>query len=101
MRREAVILPELGTKPGEPIVVSHWFASRGSMVSEGDRLVEVLVGVATFDVPAPRSGRLAEILGREDDRIGPGAILAYLAVPDDRDNGIGGDPRRETRRPHP
>ena len=57
MRLEAVILPELGTGPDEPIVVSYWFAERGDEVWEGDRLVEVLVGPATFDVPAPRTGR--------------------------------------------
>ena len=53
MRLEAVILPDLGTGPDVPIVVSHWFAARGDEVWEGDRLVEVLVGPATFDVPAP------------------------------------------------
>jgi pyruvate/2-oxoglutarate dehydrogenase complex dihydrolipoamide acyltransferase (E2) component len=80
MRLEAVILPDLGTGPDEPIIISHWFAARGEAVWEGDRLVEVLVGPATFDVPAPRSGRLAEIRGREDDRVQAGAILGLLAV---------------------
>src|SRR5689334_693709 len=90
MRLEAVVLPDLGTGPDEPIVVSHWFAARGDKVWEGDRLVEVLVGPATFDVPAPRSGRLAEIRGVEDDRVEPGAILALLAVMDGQGN-IGDD----------
>ena len=44
----------------------------GGEVWEGDRLVEVLVGPATFDVPAPATGRLAEIRGREDDGSSPG-----------------------------
>jgi pyruvate/2-oxoglutarate dehydrogenase complex dihydrolipoamide acyltransferase (E2) component len=82
MRLEAVILPDLGTGPDQPIIVSHWFASRGEEVWEGDRLVEVLVGPATFDVPAPTTGRLAEIRGREDDRVRPGAVLGLLAVED-------------------
>ncbi len=30
MRLAAVILPELGTGPDVPIVVSHWFAARGT-----------------------------------------------------------------------
>src|SRR5437588_7690072 len=79
MRLEAVILPDLGTGPDEPIVISHWFAARGEEVWEGDRLVEVLVGPATFDVPAPVTGRLAEIRGREDDRVAPGAVLGLVA----------------------
>ena len=83
MRLEAVILPELGTGPDEPIVVSHWYAGPGDEVWEGDRLVEVLVGPATFDVPAPASGRLAEIRGQEDDRVGPGAVLGLVAVGED------------------
>src|SRR4051794_31160221 len=80
MRLEAVILPDLGTSPDEPIVVSHWFAARGDEVWEGDRLVEVLGGPATFDVPAPTTGRLADIRGIEDDRVAPGAVLGLVAV---------------------
>ena len=80
MRLEAVILPELGTGPDEPIVVSHWYAGPGDEVWEGDRLVEILVGPATFDVPAPASGRLAEVRGHEDDRVRPGAILGVVEV---------------------
>jgi pyruvate/2-oxoglutarate dehydrogenase complex dihydrolipoamide acyltransferase (E2) component len=83
MRLEAVVLPDLGTGPDEPIIVSHWFAARGDLVWEGDRLVEVVVGPATFDVPAPRSGRLARTMVREDDQVRPGSVLGLLAVPDD------------------
>jgi pyruvate/2-oxoglutarate dehydrogenase complex dihydrolipoamide acyltransferase (E2) component len=85
MRLEAVILPDLGTGPDVPIVVSHWFAARGDDVWEGDRLVEVLVGPATFDVPAPVTGRLAEIRGREDDQVVPGAVLGLVAATEDGD----------------
>lgn len=99
MRLEAVILPDLGTGPDEPIVVSYWFAARGDEVWEGDRLVEVLVGPAIFDVPAPRTGRLARIRGREDDRVVPGSVLGYLAVAEDDDEGGDGDVPPGRRRP--
>ena len=92
MRLEAVILPELGTGPDVPIVVSHWFAGRGDEVWEGDRLVEVLVGPATFDVPSPSSGRLAAIHGQEDDRVTPGMVLGLVAVLEDGDGEIAADP---------
>ena len=85
MRLEAVILPDLGTGPDVPIVVSHWFAARGDEVWEGDRLVEVLVGPATFDVPTPANGRLAEIRGHEDDQVRPGAVLGLVAAVEDGD----------------
>src|SRR5947208_1741592 len=98
MRLEAVILPDLGTGPDVPIVVSHWFAARGDEVWEGDRLVEVLVGPATFDVPAPATGRLAEIRGREDDRVAPGAVLGLVAAAEDGD-GDGGRPTPPGHRP--
>jgi pyruvate/2-oxoglutarate dehydrogenase complex dihydrolipoamide acyltransferase (E2) component len=81
MRLEAVILPDLGTGPDVPIVVSHWFAARGDEVLEGDRLVEVLVGPATFDVASPTTGRLTEIRGFEDDRVVPGTVLGLVAAP--------------------
>ena len=83
MRLAAVVLPNLGTGPDTPIVVSHWFAARGDRVWEGERLVEVLVGPATFDVSSPVSGRLAEIRGWEDDRVVAGAVLGLVAMADD------------------
>ena len=83
MRKAAVILPDLGASPDTPIVVSYWFVARGESVWEGERLVEVLVGPATFDVPAPATGRLVEIRLREDDPILPGAMLGCIAVLDE------------------
>jgi pyruvate/2-oxoglutarate dehydrogenase complex dihydrolipoamide acyltransferase (E2) component len=102
MRLVAVILPDLGTGPATPITVSYWYAARGETVWEGDRLVEVLVGPATFDVPSPATGRLAEIRLRDDDQAVPGALLGHIAVADedpdagkgeDRDSGPGGSDR--------
>jgi pyruvate/2-oxoglutarate dehydrogenase complex dihydrolipoamide acyltransferase (E2) component len=95
MRLAAVILPDLGTGPDVPIVISHWFAARGDTVWEGDRLVEVLVGPATFDVSSPASGRLAEIHGWEDDRVTPGAVLGLVATPEDDDLDGAGNLRRD------
>ncbi len=45
----------------------------------------MLVGPATFDVPAPTSGRLAAIHGYEDDRVTPGTVLGLVAVVEDGD----------------
>lgn len=89
MRHAPVILPDLGTGPDVPIVISYWFASRGELVWEGERLVEVLAGPATFDVPAPATGRLAEIRGREDDRVEPGSILGLVATAEDEQDVAG------------
>ena len=89
-----MILPDLGTGPGVPIVVSHWFASKGDEVWEGDRLVEVLVGPSTFDVPSPASGRLAEVNRLEDDAVLPGTVLGVVATADEEDGPGPGAPGR-------
>jgi pyruvate/2-oxoglutarate dehydrogenase complex dihydrolipoamide acyltransferase (E2) component len=72
-----IILPELGAAPA---VLSVWFADPGDNVYEGDRLVEVLVGEATFDVSAPATGRLAEKRALPDDALRPGQVLGVMEV---------------------
>jgi pyruvate/2-oxoglutarate dehydrogenase complex dihydrolipoamide acyltransferase (E2) component len=73
-----VILPDLGAHAHAAIVVSHWYATLGEWVLEGDRLVEMLVGAATIDVPAPVTGRLVEIREPEDNRVPAGAVLGRI-----------------------
>jgi pyruvate/2-oxoglutarate dehydrogenase complex dihydrolipoamide acyltransferase (E2) component len=70
-----ILLPELGAAP---VWLSIWFADLGDPVYEGDRLVEVLVGGATFDVAAPATGRLAEKRALPNDRLKTGQILGLL-----------------------
>ena len=94
MRLAAVILPDLGTGPDVPIIVSHWFVGRGGRVWEGERLVEVLAGPATFDVPSPVSGRLAEIRGLEDDRVEAGFVLGLVATAEEAAGSPEIDPKR-------
>src|SRR5262245_58579412 len=53
-----ITLPELGLPPSHAVRLSTWYAVPGETVFEGDRLVEVLTEGATFDVPAPATGRL-------------------------------------------
>lgn len=73
-----IILPELGATP---VRLSVWFADPGDMVYEGDRLVEVLVDGATFDVPAPVTGRLSSCLAFPDEPIHAGQVLGVLELP--------------------
>ncbi|MGE3804548.1 MAG: biotin/lipoyl-containing protein [Gemmataceae bacterium] len=75
-----IILPELGAAP---VALSLWFADQGDFVYEGDRLVEVLVDGATFDVPAPATGRLCEKLAFPDQTLEPGQTLGLVEVEDD------------------
>jgi pyruvate/2-oxoglutarate dehydrogenase complex dihydrolipoamide acyltransferase (E2) component len=71
----AIILPEVGAAP---VVLSAWFADPGDTVFEGDRLVEVLVGGATFDVSSPATGRLVEKQVRRNEALVPGQVLGFV-----------------------
>ena len=71
--------------------------------------MEVLAGPATVDVPAPATGRLAEIRGQEDDRVMPGSVLGLVATEeedaagpaDGLDDGPGGPSDRAGGDPQP
>jgi pyruvate/2-oxoglutarate dehydrogenase complex dihydrolipoamide acyltransferase (E2) component len=75
-----IILPELGAAP---VVLSVWFADPGEPVFEGDRLVEVLVGGATFDVPSPATGRLIMRVALPNDPLTPGQVLGVVEADDE------------------
>jgi len=72
-----VVMPVLGWASAR---VSVWFAEPGDAIYEGDRLVEVCAGGATFDVAAPVSGRLASQLAQPRDELAPGAVLGFVAA---------------------
>lgn len=77
--RTNIILPDVGAAP---VRLSAWFAEPGDPIYEGDRLVEVLVGGATFDVSAPATGRLAERRALPNDPVRAGEVLGELEVDD-------------------
>jgi pyruvate/2-oxoglutarate dehydrogenase complex dihydrolipoamide acyltransferase (E2) component len=70
-----IILPDLGTGP---VRLSVWFADVGDMVYEGDRLVEVMVKGATFDVASPATGLLSDIICLAGDALGRGQLLGHV-----------------------
>jgi pyruvate/2-oxoglutarate dehydrogenase complex dihydrolipoamide acyltransferase (E2) component len=73
-----VTVPDLGLPADEPIQISCWLVRRGETVVTGDRLVELLIGEITFDIPAPASGKLADIRAHADEPVSPGAILGHV-----------------------
>lgn len=77
MSRHYLILPELGIDD-RPIVVSLWLIEEGSRVEAGERVLEVLAGAATVDLPAPADGRLVETLVAEDEPLRVGQRLAVI-----------------------
>jgi pyruvate/2-oxoglutarate dehydrogenase complex dihydrolipoamide acyltransferase (E2) component len=73
--REPIVMPDLGAAE---VAVSVWYVKPGETVFAGDRVVEVLLGSATFDVPAPVSGVLAEQAALPGERVTARQVLGYL-----------------------
>lgn len=76
-RRCDLILPEMGMA-SVPITASAWLTRVGHQVHVGERLLEVLAGDVTIDLPAPASGTLVEQCVAEDDGLQVGQVLAVI-----------------------
>jgi pyruvate/2-oxoglutarate dehydrogenase complex dihydrolipoamide acyltransferase (E2) component len=84
-QRYELVLPDLGM--GDiPVMASVWLVELGSEVTEGDRLLEVVAGSVTVDLPAPASGTLAEVLVSEDEPLAVGQVLAVVVANGDVDD---------------
>lgn len=74
-----ITLPELGSAAR----FSLWFVLPGDRVYEGDRVAEVLVPGATFDVAAPATGIFVERNAAANEPLAVGQVLGtILADPD-------------------
>ena len=72
-----VVLPTLAegiTKAS----ISYWHHKKGDPIKEGEDLVELVTDKAAFNMPAPASGTLLEILVNEGDEVVVGQILAKI-----------------------
>jgi pyruvate/2-oxoglutarate dehydrogenase complex dihydrolipoamide acyltransferase (E2) component len=70
-----VTLPELGT---HQVRFSLWYVRCGDRLYEGDRVAEVMIPGATFDVAAPAAGTLIEVLVHANDSITAGQVLGLI-----------------------
>jgi pyruvate/2-oxoglutarate dehydrogenase complex dihydrolipoamide acyltransferase (E2) component len=70
-----VTLPAIGISP---VRISAWFAEPGDRVYEGDRIVEVSAGSATFDIGSPATGRLSVRTALWKDELTPGQIIGFV-----------------------
>lgn len=60
--------------------VLRWLKREGDAVAAGEPLVEVEAEKANYEVEAPVSGRIEEIVAEEGDEIKVGALMAVIAV---------------------
>ena len=58
--------------------VSYWHRAAGDSVKEGEDLVELVTDKATFNLPAPVSGIVKEVLVSEGDEAKVGQVLARI-----------------------
>lgn len=72
-----VKLPELA-EGIDKATVSYWHHKVGDAVKEGDDLIEMVTDKATFNVPAPASGTVSEILAQEGEEVAVGQLLAKI-----------------------
>lgn len=58
--------------------VTYWHHKVGDKLKEGEDLVELVTDKATFNLPAPISGVLKEILVEEGSEVKVGQVLATI-----------------------
>ncbi len=76
-------LPELSGS-GSDAVITMWHVPAEGYVAKDDDLLEVVTDKATFDIPAPESGRLVKILKAKGEKVFPGDVLAEIEENRDR-----------------
>jgi pyruvate dehydrogenase E2 component (dihydrolipoamide acetyltransferase) len=75
-------LPDIGVVPSDEIVVSFWHVEEDEEFVEGNDLLEVSTHKATFNISAPSTGKLIEILVQEGDVVMPGDTIAIIDTED-------------------
>jgi pyruvate/2-oxoglutarate dehydrogenase complex dihydrolipoamide acyltransferase (E2) component len=73
--RKPIVAPDLGCKA---VALSVWYVKPGETVRAGDRVVELLLGSATFDLTSDSAGTLVEQSAWTEDMVAPGQVLGYL-----------------------
>ncbi|MDR0868748.1 MAG: lipoyl domain-containing protein [Planctomycetota bacterium] len=75
-----VNLPSLGDDAGDSAKVSFVYVNVGDAVAENGDLIEMVTDKATFNVPSPKSGKVAKILVAEDDEVKVGEPICALEI---------------------
>jgi pyruvate/2-oxoglutarate dehydrogenase complex dihydrolipoamide acyltransferase (E2) component len=91
----AVTMPQMGVSIAEGTVV-EWKKQPGDVVEADEPLLEISTDKAESEVPAPASGRLAEVMVEAGETVDVGTVLARI----EPEGGAGTDrpePRREER----
>jgi len=74
-RRVPITLPDLGS---DRAAFSLWHVRAGDRVTAGDRIAEVLIPGAVFDVAAPTSGVLVGRAAQPGDALTVGQVIGEI-----------------------
>ena len=77
MARVELKMPELGNEVTEA-QIDMWLKGVGDEVSSGEEIVAVTTPKVSFELEAPDSGTIAEILVEEDAVVAVGTVLAII-----------------------
>jgi len=72
-----VVLPPLGENI-EQATISYWYFKKGDKIGLNDDLVELATDKATFNLPSPAAGIIAELFVNEGDTVKVGDELASI-----------------------
>ncbi len=70
--------PVIKTETDEEITVSFWHIEEDEEFEKGEDILEVSTDKATYNIPAPCSGKLVEILVQEGGVVCAGNEIAIL-----------------------
>jgi 2-oxoglutarate dehydrogenase E2 component (dihydrolipoamide succinyltransferase) len=71
-------VPTLGESVTEA-TIGRWFKKPGDPVTADEPLVELETDKVTLEVNAPASGTLSDIVAKDGETVGPGALLGSIA----------------------
>lgn len=80
MSAYTAVLPSLGDDAGDRAKVSFVYVSVGDAVQENDDLIEMVTDKATFNVPAPKAGKIVKLLVQEDDEVKVGDPICEMEI---------------------
>ncbi len=74
-----ILVPTLGESVSEA-TIGRWFKKPGDAVKADEPLVELETDKVTLEVNAPASGTLGEILAKDGETVGAGAVLGSITA---------------------
>lgn len=73
-----IVVPDLG-EGIDKVEIALWHKKPGEFIEAGEDIVEVVTDKASFNVPSPAAGRIANIYCKEGQEARIGAVLADIA----------------------